>query len=323
MELLENCPVNKTIGDNLVIAYSKINSDKYDKIVCTISGGSDSDVMLDIVYRCDKDNKVDYVWFDTGLEYQATKDHLKQLKEKYNIEIRREKAQKAIPTCCKEYGQPFISKNVSEMLYRLQKHSFNFVDEPYEDLVKKYPNCKGALAWWCNANKSIFNIDSNKYLKEFIMANPPTFPISSKCCTYAKKNLIHKLIKKEGYSLNISGVRKAEGGIRKTAYKNCFDETENGCDNYRPLFWYTGKDKIDYENHFSVEHSDCYSIYGLKRTGCSGCPYNREFEEELRIIQQYEPKLYKMVNTIFGDSYEYTRKYREFVKQKREESSKE
>ena len=74
-ELLKNCPHNQIIGDNLIRAWSKINSPKYDKIVCSISGGADSDVMLDICWRCDKDNKIDYVWFDTGLEYQATKDH--------------------------------------------------------------------------------------------------------------------------------------------------------------------------------------------------------------------------------------------------------
>ena len=81
-ELLESCPKNQTIGDNLVRAWSKINSRKYKNILCSISGGSDSDVMLDIVWRCDKDNKVTYVWFDTGLEYQATKEHLQYLEEK-------------------------------------------------------------------------------------------------------------------------------------------------------------------------------------------------------------------------------------------------
>ena len=68
-ELLKSCPKNQIIGDNLVRAWSKINSRKYKNILCSISGGSDSDVMLDIVWRCDKDNKVTYVWFDTGLEY--------------------------------------------------------------------------------------------------------------------------------------------------------------------------------------------------------------------------------------------------------------
>lgn len=109
-ELLDTCPCNQIIGDNLVRAWSKINSPKYKKIVCSISGGSDSDVMLDIVWRCDKNNKVDYVWFDTGLEYQATKDHLKYLENKYNIKIKPYKAIKPIPLSCKQYGQPFINK---------------------------------------------------------------------------------------------------------------------------------------------------------------------------------------------------------------------
>lgn len=34
---------------------------------------------------------------------------------------------------------------------------------------------------------SMFNISYNKYLKEFIIQNPPDFRISKKCCTYAKK----------------------------------------------------------------------------------------------------------------------------------------
>ena len=114
-ELLQDCPVNSIIGDNLIRAWSKINSPKYKKIVCSISGGSDSDVMLDIVWRCDKDNKVDYVWFDTGLEYQATKDHLKYLENKYNIKIKPYKAIKPIPLSCKQYGQPFINKQAAEL----------------------------------------------------------------------------------------------------------------------------------------------------------------------------------------------------------------
>lgn len=53
----------------------------------------------------------------------------------------------------------------------------------------------------------------------------------------------------------------------------------------------------------------------MKRTGCCGCPYGRDFEKELEIIQKYEPKLYKACVNIFGQAYEYTRKYREFVKE--------
>ncbi|BFK11872.1 hypothetical protein F140042L4_20300 [Coprococcus phoceensis] len=315
-ELICDCPKNQTILDNLIRAWAIINSPKYEKIVCSISGGSDSDVMLDIVWRCDKENKIDYVWFNTGLEYQATKDHLEYLQEKYNIEIKSYKAIKPIPTSCREYGQPFISKQVSEFVLRLQKHNFQWEDLSYDELVLKYPKCKSALAWWCNdkGNGSSFNINRNKYLKEFMIKYPSEFNISNKCCDYAKKNVAHKLMNDNKYDLNIMGVRKAEGGVRAAAYKNCFDDNGGEYDNYRPIFWYTDQDKIDYENAYGVVHSKCYTEYGLKRTGCVGCPYGRDFENELEVVKKYEPKLYKAVCNIFKDSYEYTRKYREFRK---------
>lgn len=315
-ELLVNCPKNQIIGDNLIRAWKKINEDKYKKVICSISGGSDSDVVLDICWKCDKENKIEYAWVDTGLEYQATKDHLKELENKYDIEIKRYRAIKSIPLSCKQYGQPFISKYVSEMTHRLQKHNFKWEDRPFDELYKEFPRCKTALKWWCNLNgeKSWFNISINKWLKEFMIENPPDFKISNKCCQYAKKDVIHKAIELNDYDLNITGIRKAEGGIRSQAYKSCFDESSSGCDNYRPLFWYKDSDKQNYDNHYGIIHSKCYSEYGLKRTGCAGCPYGRDFEEELKIIKKYEPKLFKAVNNIFGDSYEYTRKYREFCK---------
>lgn len=81
---------------------------------------------------------------------------------------------------------------------------------------------------------------------------------------------------------------------------------------YRPLFWYKDSDKEDYEKAYGIVHSKCYTEYGLKRTGCCGCPYGRDFEFELNVIKKYEPKLYKAVTNIFKDSYEYTREYRKF-----------
>lgn len=123
--------------------------------------------------------------------------------------------------------------------------------------------------------------------------------------------------------MNITGLRKAEGGLRATAYKNCFTENTGTHDEYRPLFWYTNSDKEDYEKNYNIVHSKCYTEYGLKRTGCAGCPFGRDFEQELSVIEQYEPKLFKAVNNIFGDSYEYTRKYKAFYeKMKAKERSK-
>jgi len=101
-EILDDCPKDKIIVDNIIIAYSKINSPLYEKILCSVSGGADSDIIIDICSKCDKEKKVEYIWFDTGLEYQATKDHLRYLEQKYGIKIKIEKAIKPIPASCRQ-----------------------------------------------------------------------------------------------------------------------------------------------------------------------------------------------------------------------------
>ena len=93
--VLNNLPDFKSdeIIKSFVKGYSIINNSMYKHPSCSISGGSDSDIMLDLIYRIDEQKKVTYVWFDTGLEYKATKEHLKYLEERYGIEIRREREQ--------------------------------------------------------------------------------------------------------------------------------------------------------------------------------------------------------------------------------------
>ena len=301
---------NPTIGKAILTTYHKLNNCHYKKVLCSVSGGSDSDIVLDLLTKCDNNKIVQYFYFDTGLEYEATKEHIKYLQDKYNIVITTLKPKTPIPLAVKKYGQPFLSKMVSENIQRLQKHEFKWENKPYEELVKDYPNCKSALQWWSNSRKNnvLLGITRNKGLKEFMINNNPKFNISNKCCKYAKKDILKDLLK-QGYDLNISGIRRSEGGVRSTAYKSCFDNQDN-YDNYRPIFWFTDEDKLEYKKLFNVSNSKCYTVYGLKRTGCVGCPFGKNYKEELEIVKKYEPKLYKAVTNLFKDSYEYINKYK-------------
>lgn len=321
-EILGKCPDDEIIKKSITTTYQKMQD--YDNIFCSISGGSDSDLIIDLCQKFDDADKITYGFFDTGLEFQATKEHLKNLEDKYGIEIKRVRAVKPIPTCCKEFGVPFLSKQVSEWISRLQRHNFDWAAEGNNsnlaELEEKYPKCRAALRWWCNdfdkalgGRVSSYNIEYNQYLKEFLRDNPPDFKISNKCCLYAKKKVAADFKRNGHFDLNMYGVRKFEGGARKGAYKNCFTTKEGSVDEYRPIFWYLGETKKIYEDYYEVGHSRCYTEYGLKRTGCAGCPYGRNFEEELEVMAKYEPNLYKAVNYVFGKSYEYTRRYREYV----------
>lgn len=310
-------PKNATVFDNFVKAYSIINKPQYKTIFCSISGGSDSDVMMDIIYKVDVNKKVTYVWFDTGLEYEATKRHIEYLENKYDVKIMRERSINPIPLTCKEYGQPFLSKDVTQYLERLQKKNFDFKDYSYDYMLEHFG--RHIAEWLCNCkDNDRFNINRNLFLKEFLIAYPPKFRISNKCCNFAKKDVSKSLIKKYNVDLMIIGVRQAEVGIRATIYKNCFSEELHGAAQYRPLWWYNNEDKKDYGDYCGIVHSDCYKKYGFKRTGCCCCPYgwvHNELLKELEAIRLNEPKLYKAVNNVFKDSYEYTKQYLKFRKE--------
>lgn len=319
LDSLKGLPITFEIQTAFIRHWSKIHGYDtfrlYNRIVVSVSGGSDSDILIDMVERIGyPEGTVIYVFYDTGLEFKATKDHLDFLEKKYDITIIRMRVPVPVPIGCKKYGLPFLSKQVSEWINRLQRHGFKWEDRPFEELYQEYPRCKAALRWWCNdwGNESRLNISYHKWLKEFMIDNPPDFMISARCCEGAKKRAAHKAETEFKPDLSITGVRKYEGGARAIAYKSCFDEVQFGCSALRLIFWFKNADKEAYEQSFCVTHSDCYAKYGLRRTGCACCPFGRDFEAELAVAEKYEPNLHRAALHVFGKSYEYTRKYREY-----------
>ena len=113
-------------------------------------------------------------FFDTGIEMQATKDHLNFLENKYQIQIERVKAKIPVPLGVKQFGEPFLAKKQSDYISRLQKHNFDFSSDSFDNLYKRFPKCKTALMWWGNnySKDSYWNISRQKYLKEYIMSAP-------------------------------------------------------------------------------------------------------------------------------------------------------
>lgn len=314
--LSRNIPQSGDIQSAMMKCFDHIH--EHEKIMASVSGGYDSDIMLDMMIRCGGKENTTFVFNDTGLEYDATKEHIKYLEDRYGVEIIRLNPKKAIPTCCREYGVPFWSKYVSSMIYRLQKHNFQWEDKPLDVLLEAYPNCRSSLRWWCNdfvtrnGVSSRFNIDWTHGLKDFMISSPPRFKISARCCEWAKKKPAHDYLIAGGFDLNVTGVRKEEGGQRATAYKSCFDQNFGEADNFRPIFWITDLDKDQYRRWYGIIRSDCYEVWGMERTGCAGCPFGKKFEQELELVRIFEPNRYRAMLAVFGESYDYTRRFLEF-----------
>lgn len=310
---------------------------KHPNAICSYSGGSDSDIMLDLIERT-RDlfelPPVDYAFFNTGLEMKATKDHVKEVAEMYHIEIEEHRPEVNIVNAVRNYGVPFVSKIMSGGLSEWQKKGIPLsIADEYEqaedkaakrkELKERYPNCESVINFLCCCNSDgdprpniQLVINSSKYMRDFINEYPPDFQISAECCDYCKKKVAH--IVQKDYEMIITGERRDEGGMRSVPRKDntalCFTETASGQYRLRPLYYVSDKDKQWYKDRYHIRYSDAYEVYGLTRTGCCGCPISYKAVEDLEKIQKYEPNVVKAAWNIFGKSYEYRKKYNEYKK---------
>lgn len=320
---------------------------EHPKSICSYSGGADSDILLDLIEQTRKAfylPPVKYVFFNTGLEMKATKDHVKDIAEKYGVEIEEHRPKINIVMATRKYGVPFVSKIMSSGLSEWQKKGIPLsIAQEYEqaedkaakrqELKERYPKCESVINFLCCCNSAgeprpniQLVINSSKYMRDFIGEYPPDFRISAKCCDYCKKQVAHEVQK--DYEMVITGERRDEGGMRSVPRKDntalCFTETASGQFRLRPLYYVSDKDKEWYKQYHGVRYSDAYEVYGLTRTGCCGCPISYKAIDDLEIIRPYEPNVVKAAWNIFGKSYEYRKKYNEYKERRRlEEKQKE
>lgn len=315
---------------------------EHPKAICSYSGGSDSDVMIDLIERVRfvfHLPEVKYAFFNTGLEMKATRNHVKATAEKYGVEIKEYRPEVNIVNATRRYGIPFVSKIMSGGLSEWQKKKVPLtIADEYEraenkaakrqELKERYPKCESLINFLCCCNSEgeprpniQLVINSSKYMRDFIGKYPPDFEISADCCTYCKKNLAHEIQKP--FEMIITGERRDEGGMRSVPRQDntslCFTETSTGQFRLRPLYYVSDNDKAWYKDYYGLRYSDAYEVYGLTRTGCCGCPISYKAVDDLEKIRPYEPNVVKAAWNIFGKSYEYRAKYNRYKEARRRE----
>lgn len=333
---------NKFMAIEAIIAKRLI---EHPNAICSYSGGSDSDIVLDMIVRVCKLYNLPFpafAFFNTGLEMEATKRHVALTAEKYGVEIKCYRPKKNIVNATREYGLPFVSKIMSAGLEGVQKKGIplSIADEyaaaedkaaKRQELRERYPKCESTINFLCCCNSRgeprpniQIVINSSKYMLDFIKENPIPFRVSSRCCDICKKQVAHSVQK--GYEMVITGERRDEGGMRSVPRacntSLCFTETADGTFRLRPLYYVSDADKAWYKEYYNVRYSDAYEVYGLKRTGCCGCSISANAISDLEKIRPYEPQLVKAAWNVFGDSYRYREQYN-YYKRKRQAEKKE
>lgn len=253
----------------------------------SVSGGSDSDIIVHIIATYFREHlpKIHFVFVNTGLEYDATKRHFDYLEERYNIHIDRIRGMSVV-TAVHRYGVPILSKECSCSVAYAQKGNPCGIRK----LTRKKTESKHAFS------------DSAKSLAEYLISQ--NVVVSADCCNKSKKKPLFDYFKRCSADLNITGERSAEGGIRAAAHKSCFESAKSHkWDKYMPLWFWNDETKAYYKQSEGIRYSDCYELWGMKRTGCVGCPFNSRVGEDLKMLQKYEPKRYKACMKLFGESY--------------------
>ena len=305
--------------------------------ICSYSGGSDSDIMIHLIEDVRKMfglPPVQYCFFNTGLEMEAIKRHVRETSERYGVMIAEHRPKKNIVMATREYGLPFVSKIMSAGLEGVQKKNIplTIADEYAEaqdkaakraELKERYPGCESMINFLCCCNSKgeprpdiQLVINSSKYMLDFIKDNPIPFRVSNRCCDCCKKQLAHSVQKP--YDMVITGERRGEGGMRSVPRKDntsmCFSESADGKYRLRPLYYVTDADKQWYKEYYGIRYSDAYEVYGLTRTGCCGCAISARAVEDLEKIKPFEPNLVKAAWNVFGASYRYRQQYNEYKK---------
>ena len=94
-----------------------------------------------------------------------------------------------------------------------------------------------------------------------------------------------------------------------------------------PIIDWTDEDVENFIQKYNVPLSKAYTEYGLKRTGCMGCPFARDIQSNLKTLWDHEPNRYKASMFFFKDVYiaqnielPFDEEYEKERKQKWEES---
>lgn len=250
----------------------------------SFSGGKDSTVLHHLIDEAIPGNKIPRVFINTGIEYEFIRKYVIDLKQRddrfviFNSNVN-------ITKMLHDKGYPFKSKEHSCKLAMYQSKGINTKS------IERYLDDNNSFK---RPNKLRYQFTDDFDLK-----------ISDKCCYELKKHPIQRYEKESGRNISILGLRMGEGGQRAN-HEGCvvFDSSHelkkfkplNPCSN-EFIEWYLHKRNIKLCSLY-------YPPYNFKRTGCKGCPYAIDLQDQLEIMEKYFPNERKQCELIWKPIYQ-------------------
>lgn len=272
-----------TLFDRVETVKTTINKYNENNFYISFSGGKDSTVLSNLIDEALPGNKIPRVFINTGIEYKFIVEFVKSLAvndDRFEII----NPTKSVKNVLETYGYPFKSKEHSLKLSMFQKGST-------AKSVIKYSNP--------NNNFSCPKKLQYQFTKEFKLK------VSNQCCYQLKKNPVKKWSKENNKPVAILGLRMTEGGERGNHSGCVVFDSSNHLKVFKPLNpvsnefieWYIKRNNIKLCKLY-------YQPYDFKRTGCKGCPYAINLQEQLDKMEEYLPNEKKQCELIWKKVYD-------------------
>lgn len=304
-----------------------------DNSYLSFSGGKDSTIVHYLLDEALPGNNIPRVFIDTGIEFAEIRNFVLGLARKDprfiilapSVPIKR---------MLEEEGYPFKSKEFSRCAddYQKRKELIGRFANMSSEEVKEYMlthkeyertllgrgvfviyflhdirakrNKEGLLLGFDDASKF-------KHPKQLEPVFNPDFPlkISNICCQRLKKDPVKKWQKENRKSIAITGLRRDEGGRRQNIAGCIITDSKGNPRMFHPLLptpanwetWYAEARQIEFCKLY-------YPPFNFRRTGCKGCPYALDLQEQLDLMEEHLPQEKRQCEIIWKPVYDEYRK---------------
>lgn len=277
------------LQDRLQKIRQVINRYGEENFYISFSGGKDSTVVSALVDMASPDNKIPRVYANTGIEYKLILEFVKRLKEKeHPWELIILKPSVPIKPMLEKEGYPFKSKQHSHILEMYNKYGLDCITVP------RYLGIREGYGDRYRCPKSL----------EYQFTEDFKLKISDKCCLRMKEEPLNKWAKENNKKCRILGIMPSEGGRRATTKCLAFKNKGKNV-SFHPLAPVTKEWEDWFIKEYKIDISDIYKEpYNRERTGCKGCPFALDLQEELDMLQKYFPNERKQCEIIWKPVYD-------------------
>ena len=247
----------------------------------SFSGGKDSTILHYLIDLALPNNNIPRVFLNTGIEYQAIIEFVKELAE----------TDKRI----------IILNSGVNIKQMLEKEGYPFKSKEHSSMVNMYQNGSRAASL-------MRYIEGNKFHCPKILQYQftPNFKIkvSRNCCNRLKKEPIKRWQKANNKPITLTGMRRDEGGQR--ANIGCILTDANGnLKMFHPLLVVNDEFEKEFIKRNNIKLCKLYyPPYNFERTGCKGCPFALGLQKQLDVMERVLPSEKKQCEILWKPVYE-------------------